>query len=141
MVRRWLLGVALMAGFAVPLHAETLKFHAVMGGSSEVPASNSTGTGAADATLNTETHKLIYDVTFSGFSSAVTMAHFHGPAAVGANAGVQVPLGKAPTSPIHGDVTLTEAQQQQLMSGQWYANVHTANHPKGAIRGQLTPSK
>jgi hypothetical protein len=42
-----------------------------------------------------------------------------------------------PTSPIHGTVTLTPEQQQQLVSGQWYANVHTTNNPAGAIRGQM----
>jgi hypothetical protein len=103
-----------------------------------VPPTNSTGTGEADATLDTTTHELTYDVTFSGFSSDVTAAHIHGPAAAGKNAGVLVPLGNTPKSPIHGSAKLTTEQEQQLAAGELYVNVHTKNYPGGAIRGQLT---
>jgi hypothetical protein len=137
MIHRLLLGAALAAALAAPALAETVKFHAVLAGSSEVPPVKSAGSGTADATLDTATHALTYDVTFSGFASPVTMAHFHGPAPAGKNAGVAVPLGMSPTSPIHGTATLTPDQQQQLLAGLWYANVHTASHPKGAARGQM----
>jgi hypothetical protein len=76
-------------------------------------------------------------VTFTGFASAATAAHIHGPAAAGKNAGVVVPLGNTPTSPIHGTAKLTPEQEQQLTAGQYYVNVHTKNNPGGAIRGQL----
>jgi hypothetical protein len=134
---RLFLGVMFAAGFAMSSHAETVKFHTLLSASAEVPPTKSHGAGEATATLDTVTHQLTYDVTFQGFSSAVTMAHFHGPAAMGVNAGVQVPLGDAPTSPIHGTKTLSDEQQKQLLAGQWYANVHTSNNPKGAIRGQM----
>jgi hypothetical protein len=137
-----LLGAAFLLAMSVPCLADTVKFHATMTADSEVPPTKSTGSGTADATLDTVTHVLTYDIVFKGFSSAVTMAHFHGPAEVGKNAGVQVPLGgKPPTSPIHGTATLTPEQQQQLLSGQWYANVHSANFPAGAIRGQMLQVK
>ena len=137
MIHRLLLGAMLAAGWVAPGVAATVKFHAPLAGTSEVPPSKSAGTGTADATLDTVSHVLTYDITFSGFASPVTMAHFHGPAEAGKNAGVVVPLGMAPTSPIHGTVTLTAEQQQQLLSGLWYANVHTKNNPKGAARGQM----
>ncbi len=137
MTYRFLIGVTLAAAFASPCLAETLKFHTVLAASSEVPPTASKGSGVADAVLDTVSHSLSYDITFEGFSSAVTMAHFHGPASPGANAGVQIALGNAPKSPIHGTAILTAAQQQQFISGQWYVNVHTANNPKGAIRGQM----
>ena len=76
-------------------------------------------------------------MTFSGFSSQVAAAHFHGPASPGKNAGVVMPLGNAPTSPIHGTAQLTPEQEQQLASGMWYVNIHTKNNPGGAIRGQM----
>jgi CHRD domain len=65
-----------------------------------------------------------------------TAAHFHGPAAVGANAGVVVPFNPV-TSPITGKATLTDAQIADLETGKWYANVHTAANPGGEIRGQM----
>ena len=54
------------------------------------------------------------------------MAHIHGPAAPGANAPVLVPFSSPGTSPIKGTATLTDAQEQDLMDGKTYANVHTA---------------
>jgi hypothetical protein len=129
--------LAATVALTAPCLAETVKLHADLSPASEVPAVTDAGSGTADATLDTQTHVLTYDVTFSGFSGPVTMAHFHGPAAAGANAGVQVVLGTNPTSPIHGTATLTPDQQKQLLDGMWYANVHTAAHPKGAARGQM----
>lgn len=126
---------ALLAGAA---SAATVKYHTTLTAGAEVPPTNSTGTGEVNATLDTATHKLTYDVTFSGFSSDVTAAHIHGPAAAGKNAGVLVPLGNAPKSPIQGSATLTAEQEQQLAAGELYVNVHSKNHPGGAIRGQLT---
>src|SRR5690349_5345211 len=81
--------------------------------------------------LDTATHQLTYDITFSGFSSDVVAAHIHGPAKAGETAGVVVPLGTAPKSPIHGSTTLTLEQEKQLWDGLWYVNVHTKNHPNG----------
>ncbi len=121
--------------------AETVKFHATLAPSAEVPPVADAGSGTADATLDTVTHQLTYTLTFGGFTSPVTMAHFHGPAAAGANAGVAIPLGTNPISPLAGEATLTPAQQSALLAGKWYANVHTAAHPKGAARGQLTAAK
>jgi hypothetical protein len=127
--------------FAGAASAATVKFHAALSPASEVPPSKSTGSGEADATLDTASHELTYDVTFSGFSSQVTAAHIHGPAEAGKNAGVVVPLGNAPTSPIHGTAKLTSEQEQQLTSGMWYVNIHSKNNPSGAVRGQLLPAK
>lgn len=141
MFRRSLLIGAFALAFAAPVSAETVTFHTTLTPAAEAPPTNSTGTGEASATLDTSTHELTYDVTFKGFSSAVTMAHFHGPASAGQNAGIQVPLGNNPSSPIHGTAKLTPEQQQQLVAGQWYVNVHTANHPAGAIRGQMLQGK
>ena len=134
-----------IAGFAVlfagTASAATVKFSATLTAASEVPPSTSTGSGAATVTLNTATHEITYDVTFSGFASAVTMAHIHGPAEAGKNAGVVVLLGNKPTSPIHGTARLTPEQEKQLTADLYYVNVHTTNNPNGAIRGQLTEAK
>ncbi|HEY4173647.1 MAG TPA: CHRD domain-containing protein [Rhodopila sp.] len=128
----------LMAGTA---SAATQKFSATLTAAAEVPPGTSTGSGTATVSLDTTTHEITYDVTFSGFASAAAAAHIHGPAAAGKNAGVVVPLGNNPTSPIHGTAKLTAEQQAQLVAGEYYVNVHTKNHPGGAIRGQLAAAK
>ncbi|HEY0185370.1 MAG TPA: CHRD domain-containing protein [Rhodopila sp.] len=128
----------LLAGTA---SAATEKFHAVLTPAAEVPPTNSTGSGEANVSLDTTTHEITYDVTFKGFSSDVTAAHIHGPADPTKNAGVVVPFGNNPTSPIHGTAKLTPEQQQQLTAGQYYVNVHSKDHAAGAIRGQLVAVK
>jgi hypothetical protein len=131
-----------LASFAVMVagsaSAATEKFHATLTAASEVPPSKSTGSGEATASLDTATHELTYDVTFTGFASDVTAAHIHGPAPEGKNAGVVVPLGNTPTSPIHGSTKLTPEQEKELVAGMYYVNIHSKNNPGGAIRGQLT---
>jgi hypothetical protein len=72
------------------------------------------------------------------------MAHFHGPAEPGKNAGVLIWLtkqGSPVESPIKGEATLTPEQAQQLMAGEWYVNVHTQAHAAGEIRGQVVLPK
>ncbi|HTR17955.1 MAG TPA: CHRD domain-containing protein [Acetobacteraceae bacterium] len=118
--------------------AETVRFHCGMNGANEVPPHQTAGTGTVDATLDTTTRMLHYTVAWQNLSGPATMAHFHGPAAPGANAAIVVNLGKDPTSPVIGDTTLTEEQATQLLAGQWYVNVHTAANPPGEIRCQVT---
>ena len=134
-----LTGFALV--FAASASAATVKFHATLDAASEVPPSKSTGSGEATASLDTATHELTYDISFKGFSSEVTAAHIHGPAEAGKNAGVVLPLGTAPKSPLKGSAKLTPEQEQQLTAGMYYVNVHSKNFPSGAVRGQLTQVK
>lgn len=130
--------VALAGCGMMGMHSNTSSFSGAMNAASEVPPNMTRGSGMAEAWLNKGTNVLKYKITYSGLSGPATAAHFHGPAAAGANAGVMVPF-KNPASPIEGEVTLTPAQAADLSSGRWYANVHTAAHPGGEIRGQLLP--
>ena len=108
-----------------------------LSGAQEVPPVSTAGTGTLEAKLDKSTRKLSYTITYSGLSGPATAAHFHGPAALGQNAGVVVPFANA-ASPIKGETTLTEAQAADLLAGRWYVNVHTAAHPGGEIRAQVT---
>ena len=131
--------VALLAAGSVC--AEVLHYTAKLDGASETPPNDSKGKGTAWVNLNTATKGLDWKVEYSGMSGPATMAHFHGPAPVGKAAGVAVPLNGNLASPTTGSATLTDAQIADLKAGLWYVNVHTAAHPPGEIRGQLTPAK
>jgi hypothetical protein len=130
--------IALGAGvvLAGPAFAEKLK--AVLDAKSEVPPNASTATGSADIDFDPATKKLTWKLTYSGLSGPATAAHFHGPAEVGKNASVAVPITNAGSSPVEGGATLTDAQAADMMAGKCYVNVHTAANPGGEIRGQVT---
>ncbi|WP_186214389.1 CHRD domain-containing protein [Burkholderia gladioli] len=134
-------GVLLGAFVAVAAHAETAKLTANLQPSSEVPPTATKGSGKLDASFDTATHTLVWTVSYSGLTGPATAAHFHGPAPVGQNAGVQVPIAKdALASPIKGSAVLNDQQVTELMAGKWYFNVHTKEHPSGEIRGQVEPA-
>ena len=94
------------------------------------------GTGSGTMTYNDVTNMLTWDITFSGMSGAATAAHFHGPAGPGVDAGIQVTIGDL-TSPSVGSAAITELQEGQLLSGDWYINYHSAMCGGGEIRGQV----
>lgn len=104
----------------------------------EVPPNVSPGTGSVDAVLDKNTNLFRWKVSFSGLTGAPTAAHFHGPAAIGANAGVALAWPAPIRSPMEGRATLTPAQAADLTAGRWYANIHTARNPGGEVRGQMT---
>jgi hypothetical protein len=116
--------------------AATVHFTADLKGSTEVPANTTTGTGRVTATLDTASNVFAYHVTYAGLTGPAVAAHFHGPAMPGVNAPPTITM-KRLASPIDGTATLTAAQASDLQAGNWYFNVHTAEHVVGEIRGQL----
>jgi hypothetical protein len=125
---------------SVAARAETIPMHATLDTASEVPPKSGGGKGMLSASFDTASKTLSYTLTFSGLTGPATAAHFHGPAAVGANAGVAVPIAGV-ASPSKGSATLTDAQIADLEAGKWYVNVHTAANPAGEIRGQVMKGK
>jgi len=133
----WTAAAAVVLAAGAP-GAATLHFNTALKGADEVPPHAVAGTGKVSASLDTTTKVFTYKVTYSGLTGAATMAHFHGPAAPGANAPPVVPVPMANlANPMKGTATLTDAQIADLEAGNWYFNIHTAANPGGEIRGQL----
>ncbi len=133
------LGVAVALTLS-PALADVMKYKADLNGPSENPPTTSKGVGAIEADYDTATKTLSWSGSYSGLTGPETAAHFHGPAAMGANAGVMVPV-DAQASPFKGSAVLTDDQAKAFADGLIYFNVHTAQNKGGEIRGQATPAK
>jgi len=99
------------------------------------------GSGSTTGTYNATTNSLQYNVTWTGLTGPATLGHFHGPALAGATANPVITFnlvnsGAAGTA--SGTVTLTDAQETDLLGGRWYANIHTQTNGGGEIRGQVS---
>jgi CHRD domain len=130
--------VVAVAIAGIPASAEVISFKANLKGTSEVPPNQSKGTGSVAVSYDTADKTLSWKGSYSGLSGPVTTAHFHGPAAIGKNAGIMVGItvGTAPGA-FEGSATISDAQVAELMAGRWYVNLHTAANPAGEIRGQV----
>jgi hypothetical protein len=130
-----------LTGFGFSAKATIHPFHNSYSGAQEVPPNASTATGTVVGTYNDQTNTLSFTIIFSGLSAPTTVAHFHGPAAVGVGAGVTIAHAGFPVGVTAGTYSttnvLTEAQEAQLLAGLWYSNIHTSALPGGEIRAQI----
>ncbi|MGO8952099.1 MAG: CHRD domain-containing protein [Rhodomicrobium sp.] len=133
-------GTLLAAVLSAGALAADVMFKADLKGSAEVPPTDSKGTGAAELIYDPASKTLNWKITYSGLTGPATMAHIHGPAGPGKNGPVAVKFGD-PKSPINGSTTLTSDQAADLEAGNFYINIHTAEHKGGEIRGQVMPAK
>lgn len=119
-------------------------FRATLNGASEVPPTDSKGSGYFAAVYRPSTKVLEYRLNLVRLSGPVTMAYLQGPAAPGENAQQVAPINVpfyADRSTIDDGVTLTEGQAAEVLAGRWYVNVMTEKYPDGEIRGQILPLK
>ena len=124
-------------------------FTATMNGANEVGPKAVPGTGNATIVKNGATYT--YTITYTGMTGPLNGAHIHGPAAVGANAGVIVPfdvVGAGASGTLTGTFTGTnnvnispDSLDKLMTSGNAYVNLHTAANGAGEIRGQLSKSQ
>lgn len=112
-------------------------FGASMSGANEVPPVSTSATGNYTANYNRVTRVLSYTVTYQGLTP--TMGHIHSvtaTTAAGNNGPVSIGFGTL-TSPIVGQTTLTQDQQDAMYAKRTYANLHTATNQGGEIRGNI----
>ncbi len=113
-------------------------FTATLAGANETPPNASTATGSGVFTFSrtsATTGTLAYVISYSSTLTA-TMAHIH-KAPPGVASSVVIPF--QVSRPISGTATLTGQQVIDLLSGLYYANIHSATYTQGEIRGQLVP--
>jgi hypothetical protein len=114
-------------------------FMSVLTSGQEVPVGTSTAMGVAFLTFEEKSRELTYSITYQGLSGAETAAHFHGPAAPGADADVRVGIDQTGAAK-QGTVVLTKPQVLLLKKGLVYINIHSGSFPGGEIRGQVLPA-
>ncbi len=106
-------------------------------GSNEVPVVVTDAIGVATVTFNDTYTEATLNVTVSKLSSAFTGLHIHNGIA-GENGPV---LFDFTSNFVAGRCTATFTVSKEdvaaMIDGDYYLNVHTANHPNGELRGQL----
>lgn len=120
---------------ADPTFVATLK-----GGAAEVPApGDPDGSGTADIHIHLATREVCWNITVTNIAAA-TASHIHTGAA-GVSGGVVVGLDTDGFSGSSSGCVIADAavDLQAIVNNPagFYANVHTADFPGGAVRGQL----
>lgn len=125
----------ILAGGA-PAMAASITLTAALKGADEIGGGSLEGTGAFKVEVDSETGDFCYTLSAAKIGTP-TMAHLHSGAA-GSDGDVVVPL--AMTGSDSDECLAVEpAKLKPILAdpASFYVNVHTAEFPKGAVRGQL----
>ncbi len=159
LIKSLVLSLALLS--AVAANANVIPWSATLSGAQEVPSVLTGGTGAAFGTIDTATGDFSWAIlagNSDGSSGALSgmpfAAHFHiaplgmnGPVLIDLfNSGAMADSSWTVFTAIKlnfgvfflGQGTLGTASLGSLLDGNFYINVHTALHPGGEIRGQVS---
>jgi len=126
--------------FSISVKAAIYPFSLTYSGANENPPNASAATGTITGTFDDFTNRIFYTISFSGLTTNATGAHFHAPAAPGANAPIIIPFAGFPAATsgtYSGSTVVTDLQKTQLFAGLWYANIHSSTYPGGEIRVQV----
>jgi len=112
-----------------------------LSGASEVPGpGDPDGRGTAKLRVDQQKRQICFELSVSGVGPA-TAAHIHKGRA-GQAGDIVVPLTPAPANGSSQGCVTTEANFAAVLVGDpvsYYVNVHNAELPGGAVRGQLGP--
>ncbi|MEW2087115.1 CHRD domain-containing protein [Streptomyces sp. NPDC005283] len=133
--------------FTKPSSGHALTFAAHLSGANEVPVKGGPAVndpdGKAVALVKVKGDRVTFAMQWTGF--VPSLGHIHQGAA-GQNGGVKVPLfGTAMPDSVHsaaGQVAITDAELANSIRSNpsgFYVNLHSAEFPGGAVRGQLKP--
>ncbi len=104
------------------------------------PANVGSGTGTISGDYDDDTNLLNYSVEWADLTTPVTNMHFH-LGAPGVPGGVELGVPGPWSSPEVGtNILLSDSQETNLLSGNWYLNIHTGDFGGGEIRGQVLVS-
>lgn len=111
-------------------------------GNQVVPSAGGTGNATMNGTYNDASNMLTYNTSWNGLSGAPNSGNFYrGTAGMnGTTTGTAwtYPAGTMATGTRSGTMTLTDAQEADFKSGQWYYSYGTTANPNGEVRGQMT---
>lgn len=119
------------------LEARPRRFGAFLNGAQEVPPNGVPQKGVGAFEIDLVTLTMAYNLAWTGTTG--TAAHIH-DAPPGANGGVVFPLLGGPSAWINTLGPVGDVEFNELQAGGYYANIHTAAFPGGAIRGQVLPN-
>jgi hypothetical protein len=134
--------LSLAGGAATAKKRKVVKLTANMSGQQEVPPQPE-GTGKAKFKMKKKKGKVCYDVRFEGIGDA-TVAHIHtGEKGVSGPPLITLFEDTAFPSPQEACVKAPKSDIKAIIKRpkKYYVNVHTSEHPAGAIRGQLKKKK
>jgi hypothetical protein len=123
--------------------AKTYSISGSASGSQMSPNTTSTAAGTLTGTYNANTNVLNYTINWTSLATAATLVQFYGGASSGANGTLLFPLTITTpgiTGSASGSVTLTDAQEVDLLAGKTYYTVSSNTYTSGEIRGQVTAS-
>lgn len=133
---------------AAPVPQGGRKFTTALSGQNEVNAAHPTGgagdpdgTGTAAITVNVGQQRVCWNITVNNIA-APTRGHIHN-APVLVNGPIVVGFFEPTTVALKGCTPTTQPIDRRLLTDiiqhpqNYYVNVHTADFPAGAIRGQL----
>ncbi len=130
---------------ASPANAEIIHLGSTIDGAQETPPVATPATGSATLEYDTATRVLSWNIIYANLIGSISASHFHGPAAVGVNAGVALNIG-ALASPMIGSADFdtvfgvnAATREAELLGQLWYINIHSTFKPGGEIRGQVVP--
>lgn len=135
------IAAVVLLGIAAIVSAQGRPLSTTLTGAAEVPAGDADGSGTADIIINHGQGEVCWTIHVDDITLPATAAHIHiGPAGVAGP--VVVPL-SAPGADGSADGCRQEVSQDiirgMLVAPElFYVNVHNADFPGGAVRGQLS---
>ncbi|MCH8531003.1 MAG: CHRD domain-containing protein [Saccharospirillum sp.] len=119
------------------LGPDTKSYEVRLSGEQEVPMVDTEQSAMATVNINEADMTVTADMDLSNVTG-VTAAHIHS-GEVGTNGPVVFGFSDSNSNgvwTIESD-DITQAQQDALLAGKWYINVHTGSFPDGELRGQV----